>query len=411
MSKANEDFKYYNANDKDRDTGDCVKRSLSLAYNIPYKQVAKELNDIKRTIRSAKFNTYPVFTKYIKDKGYIDSIDYKSSEAPTVAEFADSNNTGRFIVLCGSKAGYGASHMVCIIDGTIYDSWDSSNYYVDFVYIISKDITSLNDGAKDNDNDLYKKATEICKATITKWSNKYKLLDYYTLDSYDSFGYYDNNTLKMNINYKINPVGFSELNQTIVNRYRFSKSFDIIVKFSPYMSMEEREKHLEDAIITQVRANLYKLKYQLDKIRKEQDLQATSDVNTNYNPKWMEKEFNQLPNWVKSRVVRFIYDYSYNEDTDRDLKGYELVFIATPEMTEDIKERLHTYTNIDFDNEYVTIHVYPGPSYCSGDARPSLSNLVSILNIIYKNPDRIGDFEYYDYGFETSIDSIAKSKY
>jgi len=37
----NEDFIKYNANVKGADVGDCFARSLSLACNIPYKQVRK----------------------------------------------------------------------------------------------------------------------------------------------------------------------------------------------------------------------------------------------------------------------------------------------------------------------------------------------------------------------------------
>ena len=51
----------YNANSKDNDTGDCVKRSLSLAYNIDYDQVKRELNKIRRDTGAPYWNIPKVF--------------------------------------------------------------------------------------------------------------------------------------------------------------------------------------------------------------------------------------------------------------------------------------------------------------------------------------------------------------
>ena len=56
-----------------------------------------------------------VWGRYLKDKGFVQRpIDFM-----TVAEFAQNNPEGDFILATGS-------HVVCVKDGTFFDAWDSS---------------------------------------------------------------------------------------------------------------------------------------------------------------------------------------------------------------------------------------------------------------------------------------------
>ena len=45
-------LKRYNANTRDSNVGDCVKRSLSVAFRTDYDEVSRELNRIKRDWRN-----------------------------------------------------------------------------------------------------------------------------------------------------------------------------------------------------------------------------------------------------------------------------------------------------------------------------------------------------------------------
>ena len=49
-------LKRYNANTRDSNVGDCVKRSLSVAFRTDYDEVSRELNRIKRDIGGIVFN-------------------------------------------------------------------------------------------------------------------------------------------------------------------------------------------------------------------------------------------------------------------------------------------------------------------------------------------------------------------
>ena len=44
----------YNANPRHTDTGDCTKRALSLAFDMPYSQVSKELNGIANEMNESR---------------------------------------------------------------------------------------------------------------------------------------------------------------------------------------------------------------------------------------------------------------------------------------------------------------------------------------------------------------------
>lgn len=139
-------FKEYNANTNYHNTGDCVKRSLSLAYGLDYDEVSKELNRIKRQIHASGYNVSPVFNKFMSIHGldrtfsgslYTDPSFFGLDSSCTVEEFSENITQGTYIILCGQSKN-SSTHMVCILDGDIWDSWDSSEYLVNKVYIVEE---------------------------------------------------------------------------------------------------------------------------------------------------------------------------------------------------------------------------------------------------------------------------------
>lgn len=119
-------LKYYNANPGNRNVQDCVKRSLSLAYGMDYSDVSRELNRIKRDQGAYAFNSRSVFTKFMKIHGCEKLPQFDG----TTAQFCDMHPTGTYILLVNSlhrKDQTWSDHMCCVIDGDLYDSWDSLN--------------------------------------------------------------------------------------------------------------------------------------------------------------------------------------------------------------------------------------------------------------------------------------------
>lgn len=117
-------YKYYQPNGKDlKDkTGDCQVRALSKALNISWLEAFDLTIPICRRLQ-----TYTIFdgnhektVEAMQDLGfaYTGVSSKKGSKRPTVKEFAKSHPTGRYIVKV-------AHHVVAVVDGVYYDTWDS----------------------------------------------------------------------------------------------------------------------------------------------------------------------------------------------------------------------------------------------------------------------------------------------
>lgn len=129
MKKIEADLKYYNANTRNADVGDCVKRGLAVAYSMDYDAVSTELNRIKRKIGASQFNLGTVFKKFMKERG--DTFtSVPESEQITADEFCKVHPQGVYVVLLGKRTGAHSSHLAAIVDGNVYDSWDSLNWFV-----------------------------------------------------------------------------------------------------------------------------------------------------------------------------------------------------------------------------------------------------------------------------------------
>ena len=129
-----EDFENYNANPQGKNTDDCVIRALSLAYDLNYNSVKNELNNIARK-DTGKFNYFDTIQLFIEKHGYQEFYNNENNKAivDDVEDFQRKNRNGIYVVYCSNKTKQDSSnsfHLVTIINGKIYDTWDSANYYV-----------------------------------------------------------------------------------------------------------------------------------------------------------------------------------------------------------------------------------------------------------------------------------------
>lgn len=109
-------YKKYNANTRGTNTGDCVKRSLSMAFDISYNEVGKELNAIMKETRFKEWNVAPVFEKFITDHGGSGRI-APPEKGLLLDDWVDEYaTTGTYVVETGSKpCGVGGgNHLVCV---------------------------------------------------------------------------------------------------------------------------------------------------------------------------------------------------------------------------------------------------------------------------------------------------------
>lgn len=114
-------YKYYQPNKKDikDDYGDCVIRALTKALSKDWLSVFDALIPIAREFRCMP-NSKPCYEKYLLDNGftYHGISNKKGSKRPTVSGFAKNHKSGTYVLRV-------AQHIVTVVDGIYYDTWDS----------------------------------------------------------------------------------------------------------------------------------------------------------------------------------------------------------------------------------------------------------------------------------------------
>ena len=124
-----ETFKYYNANPKNRITGDCVFRAIALALEQTWEQTVMEMAKLSCENGYALNDTKGI-AKYMESKGWIKCKQPRKSD--------NTKYTGKefckfFRGTC--VANIGGHHTVCIKNGKVHDIWDSTdgsigNYWI-----------------------------------------------------------------------------------------------------------------------------------------------------------------------------------------------------------------------------------------------------------------------------------------
>lgn len=119
-------YRQYNPNPTGKNVGDCTVRALCKALSQGWETVYTAL-----CLQGYMMNDLPsanaVWGAYLKSKGYTRHvIPDTCPDCYTVAEFAKEHPRGTFVVAL-------TGHVVCVSDGTIWDSWDSS-YEVPLYY-------------------------------------------------------------------------------------------------------------------------------------------------------------------------------------------------------------------------------------------------------------------------------------
>ena len=113
-------YVYFNNNPAGRVVGDCSVRALSKALDITWEGAY-----IKAISAGFKMCDMPssdsVWGAVLRSNGfYRQSIPDTCPECYTAEDFCNDNKEGTFVL------GFGG-HVATVVDGNLYDSWDSSN--------------------------------------------------------------------------------------------------------------------------------------------------------------------------------------------------------------------------------------------------------------------------------------------
>lgn len=114
-------FHYYNANPKNRITGDCVFRAFSLAMNQDYNTTVMEMAKLMCETGYA-LNDTKGESKYLERKGWVKHSQPKKWDG---TKYTGEEFCKIFKGTC--IAHIGGHHMVCIKDGKVWDIWDSTD--------------------------------------------------------------------------------------------------------------------------------------------------------------------------------------------------------------------------------------------------------------------------------------------
>lgn len=109
---------YANPNPGNKTVGDCVIRALSLLLDLSWDQVYDELTDLGHEMYDMP-SSNQVWSEYLYTKGYSRSIIPDTCPfCYRVCNFCDDHLSGRYLLAMGT-------HVVTVIDGDYYDTWDS----------------------------------------------------------------------------------------------------------------------------------------------------------------------------------------------------------------------------------------------------------------------------------------------
>lgn len=109
---------YANPNPGNKTVGDCVIRALSLLLDLSWDQVYDELTDLGHEMYDMP-SSNQVWSEYLYTKEYSRSIIPDTCPfCYRVCDFCDDHLSGRYLLAMGT-------HVVAVIDGDYYDTWDS----------------------------------------------------------------------------------------------------------------------------------------------------------------------------------------------------------------------------------------------------------------------------------------------
>ena len=123
-----ESFMYYNANPKNRITGDCTFRAFCNAMDVPYEDVVMEMAQMQC---ETGYAAEDLIDRYLEKKGWRVHRQPRRPDGTkyTGKAFCYALNYGEYRDLSGEAiiANIGGHHIVAIIENKVNDIWDSTD--------------------------------------------------------------------------------------------------------------------------------------------------------------------------------------------------------------------------------------------------------------------------------------------
>ena len=113
-------WKYCNPNPVKNLVGDCVIRAISVALNQPWTKTYDDICAVGREMYDMP-SSNAVWNAYLRDSGFTkQTIPNICPDCYRIFDFCLDHPRGEYLVATGS-------HVVAVIDGNYYDTWDSGD--------------------------------------------------------------------------------------------------------------------------------------------------------------------------------------------------------------------------------------------------------------------------------------------
>lgn len=294
----------YNANNRGSSVGDCVKRAISLAFDMSYTEVSKLLNaESKETGHdyTSPLTFYNVIAKLSGDKDH-QWVHLKSDEQSTLSDFVDYRcQSGTWLIQTGSsQKSFTSNHIVCVVDGTIYDSWDSSEEWVKSYYEVPiesrKEFTDIASSIK---TELVPMTKEMLLAETEKVSRRYatkKHAEWATvIDDIDVSTYVVGYQIRCSVKLKIGQRSYRKNTSNL--------GFHFVIVLHPNDTIDEAKQIIAATIKQRVYDRLWTLNKDQDDIRETyeaEQAQGGQVMLQMYGGARTHAFFRSLPAWARA---------------------------------------------------------------------------------------------------------------
>lgn len=117
----------YNSNPNNRRVGDCTIRAISAATGLSWEAVYAGVAIMGFVLRDMPSADH-VWGQYLRRQGFQRSAVPCAEEPCTVAQFCRDHPSGVYLLAMNS-------HVVCVIDGNYYDTWDCGGEYPVYFWV------------------------------------------------------------------------------------------------------------------------------------------------------------------------------------------------------------------------------------------------------------------------------------
>ena len=119
-------YQFQNPNPKNNLTGDCVIRAISIATNQDWDYTYLDLALLGYEEKDM-MSSNNLWDDYLYNHGFRRYIVPNECRCYTIIDFSNEHPEGTYIVATGT-------HVVAVIDGNYYDTWDSGNELIFYYF-------------------------------------------------------------------------------------------------------------------------------------------------------------------------------------------------------------------------------------------------------------------------------------